>query len=114
MRVTKTIREFVDHQVNLKMEQSVSLTELKRKADETEQEYMQETKSDQREYQEKLRNICSKYGINTEDIGTSYMSCPGKYYLPEVEQYQKLRQELCDKTSSLPWNSAAQKQSLWK
>lgn len=97
MKVTKTIREFVEHQVNLKMEQSTPLTELKRKADDAQQKYEHDIEAMREECRKKLLNICAKYGINSQHTERFSVSDYAKYDLPEVQEYTRVRNELYKK-----------------
>lgn len=93
MKVTKTIRDFVERQVNFKMEQSEPLLELKSKADETRKKFQNEIDGTLQECNKKLFDIYSKYGIKHTGGSTARVYVPS-YDLPEVQKYRALEDSL--------------------
>lgn len=97
MRVTKTIREYVERQVHLKMEQCTPLTELKRKANDAQQKYEYDIKAMREECNKKLLDICTKYGIDSKHADRFSVSDYARHDLPEVQEYARVQNELYKK-----------------
>lgn len=95
MRVTKAIREYVEHQVSLKVQQSELLAELKQKAQNEEQNFLDDFKSIRSEYEEKLKGLVGKYKIDKKH--SNGIGDFTAHYLPANIQYRCAENELLKK-----------------
>lgn len=97
MKVTKSIREFIEEQVRIKAEQSTSILELERKADEASKKFEDEMKTLKDKMETEFRNVLKKYNHKYADgmhLGSHMCSSRD---LPEVIAYHKAIEELREK-----------------
>ena len=95
MRVTKAIREYIEQQVSLKANQSESIVELKKKADDEEPRFKNDVEVIQNECRKKMQDIADKYGI--QNSYSRYLTVNDGYLLPGNIRYREARDELLKK-----------------
>ena len=99
MRVTKTIREYIEDQVYNKAMQSEKLVELKTKMDKAIKDFNEDKKKAVEVCQVYVDQLINRYQLNVRSTYKPCVSFSFCYdnYLPEVCEYNKARQELEEK-----------------
>ena len=87
MKISKTIREYIEEQVRIKAEQSTRLVELEQRANEVRKNFSAEREKIEKEYRKAIEELAKKYNISEKR--SAYEGC-----LPEVIEYNKVRDEL--------------------
>lgn len=102
MKVTRTIREFIENQIRSKAEES--LAELKKRADEATEEYYRDASDVDKQCCELVNALYKKYNITNCVAGRN---CAAAYNLPEVKEYEKARSNAYNKISRIVTEIAA-------
>lgn len=99
MKVSKTLREYIEEQVNIKAEQSAHLADLQKKADVAKEKLRSEKNVLEAKFNAELRNAMKKYGLRTGVGREPYVSisCCYEHDLAEVIAYTTAKNELCEK-----------------
>lgn len=90
MKVSKTLREYIEGQVHMKAKQSSNIVELERKANEAKEKFNAEKAKIEDEYREAIKNLHKKYNFAEKHYA-------GDYNLPDVIAYKKAESELEEK-----------------
>lgn len=90
MKVSKTLREYIEGQVHMKARQSSKIVELERKANEVQEKFEAERGKLEEEHIEAVKNLAQKYGIE-------YKRSAYSFNLPDVIAYRKAESELEEK-----------------
>lgn len=97
MKVSKTLREYIEEQVAIKANESKTLADLKAKADEATAKFLAEHDALQDEWSKAWMKVLDKYNIeHNKNIYVS-LPCAYHYHLPEVCAYQDAVRELANK-----------------
>ena len=101
MKMTKTIREFIEEQVTERAESNAKLIELREAADTASDRWNNAKKAAQKEFDAKLAELGAAHGLACIDYygkpvkpqitGFQYVDCR---YLPEVKAYDEYRAQL--------------------
>ena len=99
MKVSKTLREYIEKQVNIKAEQSAHLADLQKKADVAKEKLRNEKNALNDKFNAELKNAMQKYGLRTVVGREPYVSiaCCYEHDLAEVIAYTTAKNELCEK-----------------
>lgn len=97
MKISKTIREFIEEQVRIKAAQSPRIAELEQVANEAKKNFKAEKDKLEKEWNKALKEMAKKYHI--EHCRPPYVSFSYLYEhdLPEVIAYNKAKDELYEK-----------------
>ena len=104
MKMTKTIREFIEEQVTERAENDAKLNELRETADAARDRWEDAKKAALKEFNAKLEELGAAHGLACIDYygkpvkpqitGFQYVDCR---YLPEVKAYDEYRAQLNNK-----------------
>ena len=97
MKISKTLREYIEEQVNIKANESKTIAELKAKADEATAKLDAERKELQDEWNKIWKSVTEKYGVNLRYPASVSLNGAHSMDLPEVIAYNKAEIELCEK-----------------
>ena len=97
MKVSKTLREYIEEQVNTKANQSESILVLKKSADDATKRFKDEVDNLEKKFSEELQKAMSKYNLNNSR--NPYVSIGYCYDrdLPEVIAYLNATRDLAEK-----------------
>lgn len=103
MRVTKTIREYIEEQVYNKARQSAKLVELEKKKDEAVKNFLEDKKRAEEACQTYVDQLVNRYQM---DVDVRHKPCVNFLFcydshLPEVKEYNKARSEINDKARQI-------------
>lgn len=109
MRVTKTIREYIEEQVYTKVKQSAKLAELEQKKDNAIKDFLEDKENSEKVCGTYLNDLIKKYQLvphrfnpRVEFIGIYEQN------LPEVIEYSKTKREIEDKAHKAVLNIIAE------
>lgn len=107
MKMTKTIREFIEEQVTERAESNAKLIELRETADAARDSWNNAKEAARKEFDAKLAELGAAHGlacidcygkpVNPQITGFQYADCR---YLPEVKAYNEYKAQLdskCDR-----------------
>ena len=104
MKMTKTIREFIEEQVTERAESNAKLIELRETADAARDSWNNAKEAARKEFNAKLAELGEAHGlacidyygkpVNPQITGFQYVDCR---YLPEVKAYDEYRAQLDSK-----------------
>lgn len=104
MKMTKTIREFIEEQVTERAESNAKLIELRGAADAASDSWNNAKEAAQKEFNAKLAELSAAHGlacidyygkpVNPQITGFQYVDCR---YLPEVKAYDEYKAQLGSK-----------------
>ena len=104
MKMTKTIREFIEEQVTERAESNAKLIELRETADAARDSWNNAKEATRKEFNAKLAELGAAHGlacidyygkpVNPQITGFQYVDCR---YLPEVKAYDEYRAQLDSK-----------------
>ena len=104
MKMTKTIREFIEEQVTERAESNAKLIELREAADAARDSWNNAKEAARKEFDAKLAELGAAHGLAGTDYygkpvkpqitGFQYVDCR---YLPEVKAYDEYRAQLNSK-----------------
>ena len=97
MKISKTLREYIEEQVNIKANESKTIAELKAKADEVIAKFEAERTTLQKEWNEIWKSVVNKYNMNCRYVPSVSVSYGTINDLPEVSAYNKAKNELVEK-----------------
>lgn len=104
MKMTKTIREFIEEQVTERAESNAKLTELREAADAASNRWNNALEVARKEFDAKLAELGATYGLaytdyygNPADPQISNFRNADCRYLPEVKAYDEYRAQLNNK-----------------
>ena len=99
MRVTKTIREYIEEQVRTKAKQSAKLAELEQKKNKAIKDFNEDKKKFEAMCQTYVDQFVNRYQLNLKEFAKTGVSFYGCYEhdLPEVQEYYKVRNEILEK-----------------
>ena len=96
MKVTRTIREFIEQQVEIKEKQA--LEPFMKKKEDAIQRAKKDFEKLEKEMNSMLKPILDKYNIKE----SLCVHCPRpEYYLPEIDEYNEERRKIYDKKRSM-------------
>ena len=90
MKVSKTLREYIESQVHMKAEQNSQIVELERRANETRESFLSEREKIENEHRKAIEELAKKYNIAEHRSAF-------EFNLPEVIAYRNAKSELEDK-----------------
>ena len=90
MKVSKTLREYIEGQVRMKAEQNTQIVELERRANKTKENFFSEREKIENEYRKAIEELAKKYNIADN-------RCAFEFNLPEVIEFRKAKSELEEK-----------------
>lgn len=102
MKVTKTVREYIEKKVYDKAMNSESMLELERKANEAQDQFDADMTALQEKCKPFLKQLIDKYpdcSYNDERIRVSFHGI-GTYVLPEIKAYRDARIEMSSKAKN--------------
>ena len=104
MKMTKTIREFIEEQVTERAESNAKLIELRETADAARDSWNNAKEAARKEFNAKLAELVEAHGlacidcygkpVNPQITGFQYVDCR---YLPEVKAYNEYKAQLDSK-----------------
>ena len=104
MKMTKTIREFIEEQVTERAESNAKLIELRETADAARDSWNNAKEAARKEFNAKLAELGAAHGlacidyygklVNPQITGFQYVDCR---YLPEVKAYDEYKAQLNSK-----------------
>lgn len=103
MRVTKTIREYIEEQVRAKAKQSAKLVEVEQKKDKAIKDFDEDKKRFEAMCQTYVDQFVNKYQLNLKEFVKPCASfhCCYEHDLPEVQEYYKVRNEIYEKARQI-------------
>jgi hypothetical protein len=94
MKISKTLREFIEEQVNIKAKESKNIAELKAKADEATVKFQVEHEALRDEWSKAWMAVLDKYNIKHSQTACITLPCSYHSNLPEVIAYHDAEREL--------------------
>lgn len=103
MRVTKTIREYIEEQVYAKAKQSANLVELEQKKDKAIKDFNEDKKNTEEMLKAYVDQFITKYRLKLREFVKPCVSFHGitEHDLPEVQEYYKVRNEIYEKARQI-------------
>ena len=97
MKISKTLREYIEEQVNIKANESKTIAELKAKADEAAAKLNAERKVLQDEWNKTWKSVAEKYGVSWRYAPSVSLNGAHPNDLPEVIAYENAKNDLREK-----------------
>ena len=108
MKVSKTLREYIEAQVDLKAEQSEKMIALKKSADDAANKLNNEIKNLEKKFSEELQNAMSKYNLRSPHKPYVSIGYCRDGDLQEVVDYYNAKRDLNEKKYAAVLNIIAE------